>query len=127
MDHMIYNSFGTTNLYFDYFKYLSEEDIACYNYSIGNSSYLYPCPFLTSTHLLIQIMIPSLGIILSIKFGKRRIRWLGIWIKYISILFLITLLILSPMEPTPSLTFYSHPPQPSPSNSTIPTKMQELD
>lgn len=48
IDHMIYNSMGTTNQYFDYFKYLSKEDMRCYNQSIGNASYLFPCPFLLS-------------------------------------------------------------------------------
>lgn len=46
--HEIYNTLATTNQYFDYFKYLSKDDIACYNESIGNSSYLYPCPFILS-------------------------------------------------------------------------------
>lgn len=48
LEHTIYNTMSSTNQYFDFFKYLSKEDIACYNYSIGNFSYLYPCPFLLS-------------------------------------------------------------------------------
>lgn len=50
VSHVIANTLPTTNQYFDYFKYLSQEDITCYNYAIGNSSYLLPCPFLLSKY-----------------------------------------------------------------------------
>lgn len=56
--HEINNTAVTTNQRFDYFKYLSPADLACYNQSIGNLSYLYPCPFLLSTPCPTQTTTP---------------------------------------------------------------------
>jgi large-conductance mechanosensitive channel len=34
--------------YFDYFYYLMENDLECYNAAISNASFLFPCSFLTN-------------------------------------------------------------------------------
>jgi hypothetical protein len=50
----IYNYNGTSCNYFDFFYYVSDSDIDCYNYAIGNESYLFPCPFLSNNYARIR-------------------------------------------------------------------------
>lgn len=34
--------------YFDYFYYLTPNDLQCYQYAVQNQSYLFPCSFLSN-------------------------------------------------------------------------------
>jgi hypothetical protein len=50
----IYNYYGTSCNYFDFFYYVSQTDIDCYLNAIGNQSYLFPCPFLSNNYSIIR-------------------------------------------------------------------------
>lgn len=48
MQTTISSTIPSFNYYFDYFYYLTGQDVSCYQQSVKNQSYLFPCPFINS-------------------------------------------------------------------------------
>lgn len=48
----IANSVPSYNSYFDYFYFLTPQEVSCYQQAVNNQSYLFPCPFVNSKNAL---------------------------------------------------------------------------
>jgi len=48
MQTVISSTVPSYSYYFDYFYYLSQQDVSCYQQSVQNQSYLFPCPFINN-------------------------------------------------------------------------------
>lgn len=51
----IANSIPTFGNYFDFFFYLTQVDIACYEQAVNNQSFMFPCPFVANKYSKIRI------------------------------------------------------------------------